>query len=83
MEKVLVSLYVPVLGTSYDVQIPLFLTVREVSALLARMLEEATAHRYTTSGQELLCSVDQNLLFRQECTLREYHVQNGERLLFM
>lgn len=82
MDKVLVNLYVPSVDMRFDVRIPLFLPIKLVTQLLAKMMGEITARHYVSSGQELLCSIDQNLLFRQEYTLRDYNVQNGEHLLF-
>lgn len=82
MDKVLVNLYIPSIGKQFDVHIPLFLPIKAVTPLLAKMAEEITAHHYVSSGQELLCSIDRNLLFHQDHTLRDYDVQNGEHLLF-
>ena len=81
MDKALVNLFVPSIGEQYDVRIPTFLTVKEVSDLLARLLADLTDHQYVSSGQEFLCSMDQNLLLRQECTLYDYGIVNGEHLM--
>lgn len=81
MDKVLVSLFVPSVGEKYDVYIPLFLSVAEISALLAQMLEEIQSNRYVSSHQEILCSMDRKIILEREKTLRDYHVQNGEHLL--
>lgn len=82
MDKVLINLYVPSVNMRFDIQIPLFLPVKLITQLLAKMMGEVTSHRYVSSGQEFLCSIDQNMLFRQEFTLKDYNVQNGEHLLF-
>lgn len=81
MDKVLISLFVPSVGEKYDVYIPLFLTVAEVSEMLTQMLEEIQSQRYVSSGKEVLCSLDQKVILEREKTLRDYHVQNGEHLL--
>jgi hypothetical protein len=81
MEKVLINLFVPSVGEKYDVYIPLFLTVAEISNLLAQMLGEIQNQRYVSSGREVLCSLDQKVILEREKTLRDYHVQNGEHLL--
>ena len=82
MEKVLVCIYVPSIDMEFDVNIPLFLSMVEIRVLLSKMLEELTMHRYVSSGMELLCSMERNLLFQEARTLRDYNVLNGERLLF-
>ena len=81
MEKVLINLFVPSVGEKYDVYIPVFLTVAEISNLLAQMLGEIQNQRYVSSGREVLCSLDQKVILEREKTLRDYHVQNGEHLL--
>ena len=81
MDKALVNLFVPSLGEHYDVYIPVFLTVGEISGLLARLLEDLTNHQYASSGQEVLCSLDKNLLLRSESALRDYGILNGEHLM--
>lgn len=81
MDKVLVNLFVPSIGARYDVYIPTFLTVGEISQLLAEILDRLTNHQYASSGEEFLCSLDKNLLLRQEHTLHDYGVVNGEHLM--
>lgn len=77
----MINLFVPSVGEKYDVYIPVFLTVAEISNLLAQMLGEIQNQRYVSSGREVLCSLDQKVILEREKTLRDYHVQNGEHLL--
>ena len=81
MEKVLVNLFVPSLGERYDVYIPTFLRVEEITSLLAKTMVDLSAHQYVSSGEEFLCSLDQNQLLRQERTLADYDIVNGEHLM--
>lgn len=81
MDKVLVNLFVPSLGERYDVYIPTFLRVDEISSMLAKMLADLSDHQYVSSGEEFLCSIDQNYLLRQERTLSDYGIVNGEHLM--
>ena len=81
MEKVLVNLFVPSLGERYDVYIPTFLRVEEITSLLAKTMVDLSAHQYVSSGEEFLCSIDQNQLLRQERTLADYDIVNGEHLM--
>lgn len=82
MDKILINLFVPCIGEHFDVFIPSVLTVKEISSILGKMLEEISNQRYVSSGGELLCSLDQNILFDQSGTLGDYNVRNGEHLLF-
>ena len=81
MEKVLVNLFVPSLGERYDVYLPTFLRVDVITSLLAEIIVDLSAHQYVSSGEEFLCSIDQNQLLRQERTLTDYDIVNGEHMM--
>lgn len=57
--KTLVDVYVPAISEHFDVQVPCFLTVGEVSTLLAEAVEELSNHNYVSSKNELLCFAEQ------------------------
>ena len=81
MEKVLVNLFVPSLDENFDIYIPKFLTVGEITPLIAQMMEELTQHRYMSSGQEIICSIEQNTVLHREYTLSDYSIKHGEHIL--
>ena len=58
-----------------------FLRVDEITSMLAKMLADLSDHQYVSSGEEFLCSIDQNYLLRQERTLSDYGIVNGEHLM--
>lgn len=82
MDKLLVNIYIPALEKNYDMFIPNFLPIGTVIELIGQMIEEVSDHKYISSGQEFLCFVDKNILLKQNMTLQEYGVRNGEHMLF-
>ena len=81
--KILVNVYVPAVGLSYDVLIPRFLRIRSITALIAGAVENLSKHMYVSSGTECLCSADKNILLRSNATLEQYGIQNGDHLVMM
>ena len=81
--KVLVNIFVPSISENYDVLVPDFLPVKEVIALIAEAVEYLSNRRYVSSKHELLCLVEQKLLLREDLTLRDYNVRNGDHLVIM
>ncbi len=82
MDKVLINLHVPSIGMTFDVLIPVFLSIKEVCHLLGGILEDLSAGRYVSSGDELLSSFERNCVLEENSTMEEYEVFNGEHLLF-
>ena len=79
--KILVSVSVPSLSEAFDVLVPDFVEIGRIIPLMVSAVEELTNHAYVTSGQELLCLKEQNLLLRRDATLSAYGVKNGDHLL--
>lgn len=83
MEKVLINLYVPSIGESFDVYIPVFLTVKEIILLLAKAIENLSDGRYLSSGQEILCLKNRNMILTETHLLEDYAVRTGEKFVFI
>lgn len=83
MEKILVSIECPSIAQKFDVYVPKSLTVKEAAGLLGRGLEELSNHRYVSSGNEFLCMKETKVLLREEATLRDYGIQNGDCLVII
>lgn len=81
--KFLVNVYVPAISENYDVLIPKSLRIKSVISLIAHTVEELSDHLYVASGEERLCSLEKNILLRQNATLEKYGIQNGDHLIMM
>lgn len=78
MDKVMITLVVPSLGEKFDVLLPIFLTIRELTPLLTKALTEITENRYVASGSEILCSGERQAVFDQMSTIKECGIQNSD-----
>lgn len=81
--KVLVNIYAPTISQNYDVLIPDSLRIKTVVTLVAETLEGLSNHTFIASGHERLCSVEKNILLRDNATLEKYGIKNGDHLVIM
>ena len=81
--KTLVDVGVPAISEHYDVRIPTFLTVREVTELIAKAVEELSNQTYKASGTEFLCFAEKDILLIKDKVLEEYGIRNGDHLLLI
>ena len=51
--------------------------------LLAETVEEMSDKQYVASGGECLCSVEKQMTFRDNVTLAQYGVRNGDHLVMI
>lgn len=83
MSKVLVSLDIPSLDEQVDLLVPDFLEIGTLTPLLVEAVCEYSGGRYRPSYEEILCLKERNLIFRQDCTLFQYSVGNGDHLILI
>ena len=81
--KILVNVKVPAISQQYDVLLPSSLRIKRVIPLIVKIVVELSNHRYVSSGQESLCSVEKNTVLREQETLESYGIQNGSHLVIM
>ena len=81
--KLLVNVYIPAISEKYDVLIPDNIRIKTVTTLISGTVEDLSNHRFISSGEECLCSVEKNILLRQNATLQKYGIKNGDHLVLM
>ena len=81
--KILVNVFVPAISAGYDVFVPDTVRIQAVIHMLADVIEELSNHRFSSSKQECLCSVDKNILLRKTATLEQYGIRNGDHLILI
>lgn len=83
MVNVLVSVHCPAISWIQDVYLPVSLTVKDISILLAKGLEDITNHRYVSSGNEILCLKDKGAILNEALYLKDCGIQNGDSLVLI
>lgn len=81
--KVLVNVSVPTISENYDFLIPDFLKIKEVALLVSEAVAYLSNHRYVSSWQEMICLAEQEILLREDLTLKDYNIRNGDHLIIM
>ena len=79
--KILTNIVIPAVSENYDVLVPDFLPVSEITPLVAKAVTEITNGRYVPSGCELLCWKEKETVLDGFKTLGFYGVQNGDHII--
>lgn len=81
--KILVNISIPAISEKYDILVPDDLRIKTVVNLIAGAVEGLSNGLYVASGEECLCSVEKNILLRNNATLEKYGIRNGDHLIMM
>ena len=81
--KTLVNVSVPAISKSFDVLIPGFLTVKDIVPLIVCAIEELSNNLYVSSGHELLCLKERDILLNQDEVIENYGIENGDHLFLI
>ncbi len=83
MDKLLINLYVPAVGESYDLFAPEDLEIGTLATLLANSVHELDNGRYGPSGQEMLIRRAPEQLLHPRRTLQDYNIRDGAQLILL
>lgn len=83
MVKILINVFVPAIGERYDILVPEFLRIKNITTLIAESVEQLSDHIYIPSGEECLCDSNKKIILRSNTTLDKYGIQNGDHLVLM
>ena len=83
MEKIIIHLMVPALGLEYDMYIPTTILVSQLTKLIVQAIEEITDKLYISSGNEILCLKEQDIILVQEAVIKSYAIQNGDHIMLI
>ena len=83
MDHILITLYVPAIGLSYDIKIPVSLPIMDITQLLAQAVENLSNGEYVSSDSEILCLKNKEMILLNDQTPQEYGIQNGDELMMM
>ena len=83
MEKKIIHLLVPAINQEYDIYIPAEITIKELTELIGRAVEEVSGKQYISSRTEFLCLQEKSLVLVQEATVQSYDIQNGDHIVII
>lgn len=81
---ILVDIYIPALDKTYDFHVDENVPVGNLIMEIAEMIGNETKSGNRLSVDKfLLCSMDQERIFRKKSSLRSYGIRNGSRLMLV
>lgn len=83
MEKILVEVFLPSAGRSYDVYIPLSSPVSEVVLLVSKLLSELSNGYFKADKNTVLCDAQTGNVLNINTTVFESGLKNGSRLMLI
>jgi len=83
MEKILVSLDVPILGEKYDIFVPEDIKISSLTEVLAQGVFDVSGGKYAVSGREMLMLLEPELLLDPQKTLGDYDVGDGSPMMMI
>ena len=83
MDKVLVEIFVPVAGQSYDVFIPQSVKMSEIILLVSKSIADLSAGKFKPDASTILCDADSGNIFNINLSVYELEIKNGSRLMLI
>ncbi len=83
MEKILVEVFVPVMGTAYDVFIPLKSGMAEVSELLKKAISELSNGHFVSTSETAVCYRENGAVINVNMSVYELGLSNGSKLMLI
>ena len=79
--KVLTEIYVPALGGSFDIRIPLESRVGDVVKLVSKLVEELSEGRFCGTEDTVLAERESGRILAADRTVSELGIGNGTQLM--
>lgn len=83
MDKVLVEVFVPVLDCSFDMFLPLHLSICEVLTLLKKAISDLSDHCFVADDDTVLCRRDDGKILDINMSVYELNICNGSKLMLI
>jgi hypothetical protein len=83
MNKILVEIQVPAIGTSYDFWIPAHLYLNEVLLSVGKALEDLSNGSFLLSEDTVICDKTDGAILNLEKTVADLGIRNGSVLLLI
>lgn len=77
MNKVLIKLYVPKLGTSYELFVPDDKTILECLPSIEKAIKDLSDDYFVPTNTSILVNSETGILYDMEKTLFSLHIENG------
>ena len=83
MDKVLVEVFVPVLGSSFDIFIPLQSMMYEVLELIKKAIVDLSNGRFISNQNTTICHREDGSIININLSVYELKIRNGSKLMLI
>lgn len=83
MSKLMVELYLPAAGRSYDVRIPTGSRIGEIIPLLEGCMAELASGYFIPAADSILCEQETGMVLNVNMTVEESGILNGTKLMLI
>ncbi len=83
MNKVMVTLFIPVTGESYDLLLPRVISVEQATTLIASFFQEQAGGAFRADENTVLCSMEDGSIYNVNSSVEDLHLKNGSRLMLI
>lgn len=83
MQKLLIDVEVPAIQRTFEVNVPDNLSVGKTISLLSKLVSEQSNGLFVPSENDVLYKKSDNRIMNNDCTLLDYHVLNGDKLVLL
>lgn len=83
MNKVLVEIFLPAAGRSFDVYLPLESQMSEVVMLVSALLSDLSDGKYKANDNAVLCDAATGIIYNINMAIAELGITNGSKLMLI
>lgn len=83
MNKILVEVFVPAVGKSFDVFISLESHMEDVRKLLCQSVNNLAQGNYYADDDTVVCDAESGIIFNVNMSIYELGLKNGSRLMLI
>jgi hypothetical protein len=83
MNKVLVEVYVPVEQKTYDLFVPVHITLYETLQMIVKIVTEMSGGLFVPNEETTLCSRTDGSILNVNLTIHELGLQNASKLMLV
>lgn len=83
MNKILISVYVPSLATTYEIFIPMEVRLHEIIGFISTAVEQYSEGQYRSNHKEVLCEKKDGKVLDINYSAYELGISNGSKLVLI
>lgn len=83
MDKILVEVYIPVMGRSYDIFIPVEERMNVVLELIKKAVSDLSDNTFKADEQTAICYREEGTIVNINLSVNELGLKNGSKLMLI